>query len=83
MIEENVSLKNIDETKKYFAEEIKQNELISKNPEKVFKILNYTEHLASAVTGRFSISPFVLVGIPVNIASSAVAKKKLCSNCSN
>ena len=75
MIEEKISLKNIDETKKYFAEEIKQNELISKNHEKLFKIFNYTEHLASTVTGRFSISPFGLVGIPVGIGSSAVAKK--------
>ena len=83
MTEENISLKNIEETKKYFAEEIKQNELISKNHEKVFKIFNYTENLASTVTGRFSISPFALVGIPGGIGSSAVAKKKLCSNCSN
>ena len=35
MTEENIRLKNIEEKKKYFAEEIKQNELISKNHEKV------------------------------------------------
>ena len=35
--------------KKYFAEEIKQNELISKKHEKAFKILNYIEHLVSTV----------------------------------
>ena len=38
-------LKNIDKTKKYFIQERKQNELISKRHKKVCKILNYTEHL--------------------------------------
>ena len=46
MVEENVSqefrLKNIDETGKYFLEEIKQNELISKMHKKVCTILNHT-----------------------------------------
>ena len=63
MIEENISqefkMKETDEIKNYFIEEIKQNELISKKQKKVYKILNYTEHipiLASAVTGCVSIS---------------------------
>ena len=58
MAEENISqkfsLKNIDETKKYFIEEIKQYELISKICKKVCKILNYIDNLlilASTVTG--------------------------------
>ena len=55
MAEENISqefrLKNIDETRNYFLEEIKQTELMSK---KVCKTLNYIEHfhiLASTITG--------------------------------
>ena len=46
--EENVSqefsLKNIDETRNYFLEEIKQNELISKKAKKICTTLNYFEH---------------------------------------
>ena len=42
MFEENISqefrLKNIDERRNYFIEEIKQNELISKKDKKVCKI---------------------------------------------
>ena len=45
----------------------------------VCKILNYIDHLliwASTVTGCISISAFAsLVGIPVSIASSAIAIK--------
>ena len=48
MNEENTSqefrLKNIDETKKYFIEEIKHNESISNKHKKVGKNLNYVEH---------------------------------------
>ena len=44
MVEENISqefrLKNIDETRNYFFEEIKQNELMSKKHKKVCTILN-------------------------------------------
>ena len=36
-------LKEIDKTRNYFIEEIKQNELIIKKHKKVFKILNYTK----------------------------------------
>ena len=49
MAEENISqelrLKNIYETRNYFIEEIKQNEMISKKHKKACSSLNYTEHL--------------------------------------
>ena len=48
MTEENISqefrLKNMDEARNYFLEEIKQNELMSKKHKKVCKTLNYIEH---------------------------------------
>ena len=44
MFEENIRLKNIDETKKCFIEEIEQYELMSKK-HKVCMALNYIEHL--------------------------------------
>ena len=72
-------LKNIDETRNYFLEEIKQNELMSKKPKKVCTTLNYIEHfliLASTITGCISISAFTsLIGIPVGISSSAIGLK--------
>ena len=44
MVEENISqelrLKNIDETRNYFLEEIKQNELMSKKHKNVCTTLN-------------------------------------------
>ena len=72
MVEENISqefrLKNIDETRNYFLEEIKQNQLISKKHKKICKTLNHIEHfviLASIITGCISISAFTsLLGIP-------------------
>ena len=48
MVEENISqefrLKNIDETRNYFLEEIEQNELMSKKQRKVCSTLNYIQH---------------------------------------
>ena len=48
MVEETISqefrLKNIDETRNYFLEEIRQNELMSGKHIKVSKTLNYIEH---------------------------------------
>ena len=71
-----MSLKEIDKTRNYFIEEIKQNELKSKM---ICKISNYTEYLlilASAVTGFVSISAFAfLVGVPASTASSEAAIK--------
>ena len=50
MGEENVSQefrsKEIDEIRNYFIEEVNKIELIGKKHEKVWKILNYFEHLA-------------------------------------
>ena len=72
-------MKNIDETRNYFFEEIKQNELMSRNYKKVCTALNYIEHfliLASAITGYISIFAFVsLLGIHIGISSSAVGLK--------
>ena len=48
MAEENICeefrLKNMDETRNYFLEEVKQNELMSKNHKKICATLNYIEH---------------------------------------
>ena len=59
-------LKNIDETRNCFLEEIEQNELMSRKDKKVCATPNHIEHfliLASAITGCISIStfPFCLV----------------------
>ena len=74
MVEEDVIqkfwLKNIDKTRSYSLEEIKQYELMSKKHKKVCTSLNYSEHfliLASTITGRIS-----LLGIPIVITSSAI-----------
>ena len=49
MVEENISqefrLKNIDKTRNYFLEEIKQNELMSRKHKKVCTTLKYIEDL--------------------------------------
>ena len=63
MVEENISqefrLKNIDQTRNYFLEEIKQNELMSKKHKKVFTTLNYSFLIiASTITGLFSLVLF-------------------------
>ena len=73
MSEENIHqefrLKYIDETRNYFIKEINQNEIMSKKHKKVYRVLNYIEHLLillSTVTGCVSISVFAfLVGIPI------------------
>ena len=80
MIEKNISqefrLKNIDETIHYFAEEIKQNKLVSEKHRKVCSTESYIEHfliLVSAVTGCISISACAsLLGIPIGIRSFAM-----------
>ena len=66
MVEEKRSqefrLKNVDETKSYFVEEVEQNELINKKHKKVCTTVNYIEQfiiLASAVTGGISVSSLV------------------------
>ena len=53
--------KNIDDTRNYFLEDLKQNELMGRKYKKVCTTLNYTERvliLASAITGGISISAF-------------------------
>ena len=83
MVEVNISqqfrLKNIDETRSYFAKVIKQNKFMCKKNKKICTTLNNIEHifiLASRVTGCISISAFAsLVGIPLGITSSAAGLK--------
>ena len=83
MAEENINrkfrLKSIDETRNYFLEEIKQNELMSKKHKKVCKTLYYIEHfliLASTITGCIWISAFAsLLGIPTRTKSFATGLK--------
>ena len=80
MVEENISqgfiLKNIDETRNYFVEEIEQNELISKKFKMVYKTLNYIEYfliLASTVTGYLSTSAFTsFCDIPRGTTSTTI-----------
>ena len=83
MDRENIShefrLKNIDDTRNYFVEEIDQNEFLCKKHKKVCATLNYIDHvliLASVVTICISISAFTsLVSITIVITSSAVGFK--------
>ena len=69
-------LENMDETRNYFLQETKQNELMSTKHKKVCTTLNYIEHsliLASTVTGCISVSTFAsLLGIPIGITSSVI-----------
>ena len=89
MVEENISqkfrLKNIDETRNYFLEEMKQNELMSRKHKKVCATLNYIEDfliLASTITGCISTFDFAsLIGIPIGITSSAIGLINLSVNC--
>ena len=83
MVDKNICqefrLKNINETRNYFFEEIKQNELMSKRHKKVCTTLNYIEHfliLASTATGCISVSSLAsLIDIPIGITSSAIGLK--------
>ena len=80
MIEESIRqkfrLKNIDEIRNYFIQEINQNGLLSKRYKNFCTALSYTEHLlilASAVTGCFSTFVFTsLVGLSIIIATSTI-----------
>ena len=62
---------NIDGTRNYFFEEIKQNELMSRKHNKVCTTLNYIEQLlilASTITRCISVSAFAsLLDIPLGI----------------
>ena len=72
-------LKNIDETRNYFLEKIKQNELMSRKHKRVCTTLTYIKHfliLAPKITGFISIFGFAsLIGIPIGITSSARGSK--------
>ena len=80
MEEENISqefiLKNVDETRNYFLEKIKKNEIMSKKHKKVCTTLNYAENfliLASTIIGCISVSAFSsFIGIPIGITKSAI-----------
>ena len=69
----------MDETRNYWIEETNQNELMSKKHKKVYRVLNYIEHLLISiftVSGCVFISAFAsLVGIPIGIRSSAIELK--------
>ena len=82
MPEENMdqefSLKKTDEKRNYLIEEINRNELMSKKLKKVFRVLNYFQHLLviSTITGCVSISAFAfLVGISIGTTRSAIGFK--------
>ena len=72
MPEENISqelrVKNMEEIRNYLIAEINQNKLMSKKHKKVYRVLNYIEHLLiliSTVSGCVSISAFAsLIGTP-------------------
>ena len=75
-------LKNINETKIYFLEEINQNKLMSKIDKRVCITLNYIEYfliLASKITECISISAFAsLLGISIVITNPAI-ELKICA----
>ena len=73
------SLKKIEEIRNYLIKEINQNELISKKHKKICRVFIYIDHLLnviSTITGCVFIFVFAsLVGVPIGIASSAIALK--------
>ena len=82
MAEENIrqefKLKNIDETRNCFIEEIKQDKLITKIRIKVCTNIKYIKHfiLDSPFSGCISISAFSsMIGILIGITSSAFGLK--------
>ena len=91
LAEENISqefrFKNIDETRNCLLEEIKKNELMSKKHKKVCTTLSYFEHsllVAFTITVCISISAFAsLIGIHIEITSSAIGLNIYANNCWN
>ena len=65
MAGENISqefrLKNIDETRNYFVEEIEQNELISEKHKKVCANLNYIDYFLLSVSAVTDVFQFLLL----------------------
>ena len=80
-------LKNINETRNYLLDEIKQDELMNKNHKKVWTTLNYIKQiliLAYKITGCISISVFPsLLVVPMKFTSSAIELKNLCNSYRN
>ena len=79
MLEENTNHEfrwnKINEIRNYLIKEINQNELMSKNHQKVCTVLNYIHHSLvsnSTITGCVSIT---LVGISIGIASPTIGLK--------
>ena len=80
MTDESISrefrLKNINETRNYYIEEISLNEMMSKKHEIVCRVLNCVKNLLISVsteTGYVSISDFAsLIGVPVGIVGSTI-----------
>ena len=79
-ISQEFRLKNIDKTKNYFLEKIKENEFIRKKHRKVCQVLNYIDQLLvviSTITGCVSVSACVsLAGVPIGITNFANGLKK-------
>ena len=75
-------LKNINETKIYFLEEINQNKLMIKSDKKVCITLNYIEYfliLASKIMECISISVFAsLLGVSIVVTNPAI-ELKICA----
>ena len=58
-VNQELRLEKINETRNYLIEEINQNALMSKKQKKVYRVLNYIEHLLiaiSTITGCVSTS---------------------------
>ena len=72
-------MKNIDQTKNYFIQEVQQNELMSIKHKTFLVTLSYIEHfliLDPTITGCISTYAFAsLLGIPVGSTSSAIGLK--------
>ena len=72
------TLKNKDETKNHFLEEIEQNKSMIRKHKKVCTTLNYVEHffiLASRTTRFISICFCFFLGIPIGFIDSAITLK--------
>ena len=81
MVEENISqefrLKNIDETRNYFLEEINQSELMSRKHKKFGGTLYYIERclfLVSETTGRIWIFAFFALEVKICAITAGIKK---------
>ena len=90
MVPENISqelrLKNIDNTRNYFLEEIEQNQLMNRKNKTNCTTPNYIEHiliLASAITGSILISDFASEFAILIRIKNLKRIKNLCNSCTN